>query len=173
MSEEATPAQTHTETVSKKRKAKDQGERSKKKPRVLLEGIFVQFINFPSDFMSEIGENIDDENKKRVASGLKPLEMKIYEPSRIRLTSSPEEIAQKRKKYRSMYRNKPENIQKRIEKSKDPEIIKKRKEYASREDVKNQKKILSQRRRKILRTIKETDPEKYKAALQKVLETDQ
>jgi hypothetical protein len=173
MSEETTAAQTITERVSKKRKAKDQGERPEKKPRIPLEGIFLQLINFPPDFMDEMEDNIDDENKKRASSGLKPLQMKLYESSRIRLTSSPEEIAQKRKKYRAMYRNKPENVQKRIEKSKDPEIIKKRKEYASREEVKNQKKILSQRRRKILRTIKEIDPEKYKEALQKVMETVQ
>lgn len=173
MSEETTAAQTITEKVSKKRKAKNQGEKPTKKPRTTLEGVFVQFINFPSNFLDEIEENIEDENKGRVSSGMKALEMKRYDPGRIRLTSSTEEIAQKRKKYRAMYRNKPENVQKRLEKSKDPEIVKKRKEYASREDVKNQKKILSQRRRKILRTIKETDPDKYKEALQKVMETVQ
>lgn len=88
--------------------------------------------------------------------------------SRVKFIQSKEEKEMKRRHYRAEYMQKDYVIEKSRMRQKDPEVIKKRKEYAAREDVKRQKKETSANTRALRKELKVTNPDLYKTLMDKI-----
>jgi hypothetical protein len=79
----------------------------------------------------------------------------------VKLLKTEAELREHRRLYRKEYMKRPhvqEKIQKRLN---DPEALKKRIEYANREDVKKRKQALATRTRAVNRLLKQKNPELY------------
>lgn len=75
----------------------------------------------------------------------------------------------KRKEYRKLYMKRADVMEKTKIRLQDPEVVKKRKEYAELPRVKEQKKRLSSYSRKIRKELKQNNPALYDAYLKKIL----
>jgi hypothetical protein len=85
-----------------------------------------------------------------------------YKLAKVRVKKTDEEIKQAKRTYRREYARRPqvkERIKKRLE---NPESKEKRLRYASKEEVKERKKFLAARNRKIRNELKRLDPELYR-----------
>lgn len=79
----------------------------------------------------------------------------------VKLLKTEAELREHRRLYRKEYMKRPhvqEKIQKRLN---DPEALKKRIEYANRDDVKKRKQALATRTRAVNRLLKQKNPELY------------
>jgi hypothetical protein len=87
---------------------------------------------------------------------------------KIIVCKSKKEKDEKRRAYRRDYMKRP-HVQEKVKKRmSDPEVIMKRKHYADREDVKERKRILAAKARKIKNLLKEKNPELYKTCLEEI-----
>lgn len=92
-----------------------------------------------------------------------------YEIRDVIIKKSEQEKKYARRAYRKDYVTRPivqEKIKQRLN---DPETIKKRKEYAEREEVKQRKKELAARARQVRKLLKEEEPETYNRLVSKLL----
>jgi hypothetical protein len=141
-----------------------EAKKTKKKSEP-LPGKFFHFINMNDDTIEYLKEQLVEDSEDRVSRGEEPYKWAIYDGSQVKIKASPEEIRRRRKIYRQEYRKKAETILKRMEKSKNPIEIEKRRAYNSRQEVKERKKYLSKMRRAALHQIRETQPDLYKKVM--------
>lgn len=80
----------------------------------------------------------------------------------VKLMKTDEEKRKDRRKYRKEYMSRPINQDKLKKRLADPDVIAKRKEYASREDVKIRKQQLAARNRSVRQLLKEKEPDLYR-----------
>lgn len=84
-----------------------------------------------------------------------------FKVGEVKMKKTPEEARRINKTYRYVYLKKPE-VQERMKKrAKDPEYIKKKREYSQREDVKKRKKASHQRSRLVMKTFKQNHPDLF------------
>jgi len=84
-----------------------------------------------------------------------------YSVRRIKLLKTPAEIEARKKRYRKEY-SKREKVRAKAEaRAKDPAEIKRRKDYAARDDVKKRKREQSTQARAIKRMLKKMKPDLY------------
>ncbi len=95
-----------------------------------------------------------------------------YEIKRVKLRKTEEEKKLHRRNYRQEYVNRPAVKDKIRAKLSDPEVQRKRKEYAAREEVKERKKVLAARTRALKRELKLTNPQLYQDLMNVVLNQD-
>ena len=95
-----------------------------------------------------------------------------YEIKRVKIRKTDEEKRQHRRVYRQDYVNRPAVKDKIRAKLSDPEVQRKRKEYAAREEVKERKKVLAARTRALKRELKLTNPQLYQDLMNVVLNQD-
>jgi hypothetical protein len=153
--------------TKKKRDGKDDSDRPTKKralnPNINPNAVFLSFENLPMDFILEVKNSLDTQFKDIPEA--KNSKCSVITGERVYVKPNAEEARLKRQQYRKEYRRRPVVIQKRLKKSKEPAVIQKRKEYSSRPDVKLRKKLLSKRRRRALKALKEGNPEIYKQVM--------
>lgn len=95
-----------------------------------------------------------------------------YEIKRVKIRKTDEEKKLHRRIYRQDYVNRPAVKDKIRAKLSDPEVQRKRKEYAAREEVKERKKVLAARTRALKRELKLTNPQLYQDLMNVVLNQD-
>lgn len=160
---ELTDPKTDDSSSKRSRKDSEKGPQKKKRKvnhgRMIEGSTYICFENLPFNFIKEIKESLDKQFSE--VPEAKDSKCQIYNGNCVLIKPTPEEIKAERQKYRKEYRRRPNVIQKRHEKSKDPKVIAKRKEYSSRPEVKKRKKLLSKRRRRALKALKEGNPEIY------------
>jgi hypothetical protein len=165
--EKGEPTSDSVDQKKKKRGKESESERPNKRralnPNVNPNAVFLSFENLPMDFILEVKNSLDSQFKDIPEA--KNSKCTVITGERVCVKPNAEEARQKRQQYRKEYRRRPLVIQKRLNKSKEPEVIQKRKEYSSRPDVKLRKKLLSKRRRRALKALKEGNPEIYKQVM--------
>lgn len=151
----------------KKRAQSDDPNRPVKRrainPNINTNAVYLSFENLPMDFILEVKNSLDAQFKDIPEA--KNSKCVVITGDRVCVKPNADEARLKRQQYRKEYRRRPLVIQKRLNKSKEPEVIQKRKEYSSRPDVKERKKLLSKRRRRALKALKEGNPEIYKQVM--------
>lgn len=146
------------EKIGEKRKRKSSDVAGRKKKSVDPDSVYIRMKG-----------PLWKEKALQILEGLKdcadvndPTNIFMLDGESVELKKTKDEIREDRRQYRKEYRSRPNVVQKRIEKSKDPLVIENRRKYSQREDVKLRKKELSKRRRRITKHVKETDPEFYR-----------
>lgn len=94
--------------------------------------------------------------------------MSVLENNQLKIGPTAAEIKLQRSEYRKDYRTRPETIEKNLKKATDPKEIKKRQEYAARQDVREKKAKAAKEGRRIKTLLKKKDPERFFQLLEEV-----
>jgi hypothetical protein len=134
--------------------------------------VFLRLENIPDPIMERFILNLKqtmDRNNKNQLCVEKYGEMKyqMLPKSRVRVFQSDREKVVKRQLYQKKYNNRHDVIIKRAFLRQDEETIRKKREYAQKDNVKQNKQQRAQIRQKVLRSLKNGDPEYYKNLVDK------
>jgi hypothetical protein len=134
--------------------------------------VFLRLENIPDPIMERFILNLKqtmDRNNKNQLCVEKYGEMKyqVLPKSRVRVFQSDREKVVKRQLYQKKYNNRHDVIIKSAFLRQDEETIRKKREYAQKDNVKQNKQQRAQIRQKVLRSLKNGDPEYYKNLVDK------
>jgi hypothetical protein len=128
--------------------------------------IIVKFVNVDRPIVDRLLEQM----KGRKNAEGKDVSAVVLEQKQVRIGPSAAEIAGFRKDYLNEYRSRESTIERRKQKAMDPEEIRKKQEYAAREDVKERKRENAKKTRLLKKVIQSKYPDIYDKSLADVNE---
>lgn len=107
---------------------------------------------------------------RRLADSCDYLRTELRKKHELRLKKTDKQKTEDRRIYRKEYQTRPLTIEKNAKRREDPLVKEKKKNYASKTEVKERKKELNKRQRKIKRLLQQERPDIYNDLIRKLEE---